>query len=181
MHSGPSADPRKFLRSFSIILGLLYFFAGICVSGVTGIRYYYNGMPPDERIYWFQYGNGTPLFPDKQTLGLFVPLSFITILLLISSGFMILFLIGKYLQGNDGYFVRNRDDTYLDRIPSRILAKTCKLISISAWLACLTITGIFFIGFPVSDGIWVFYFVWILAILQTFFVWKLKQEFAKGK
>jgi len=180
-HSGPSGARREFLRTFSIILGLLYIFTGLCVSGITGIRYSYRGMPPDERISWFHYRNGTPLFPDQGTMGLFSFLSFATVFLLVTAGFMILVLVRKYLQGNDGYSVRDREDSNLNRIPSRVFANECRIVLISAWLACITITGIFVIGFPVSDGIWFFMAVWILAIIQTFYVRSMHQEYTRGK
>lgn len=176
-----SGARREFLRISSIILGFMYIFAGFLVSGYTGISYYSRRMPLDEHLLFFQYLNGTPIIPDQEIMGIFGSLSLVTVILLMANGFTILFLLGKYLKGNDGYNIRNGGDAYLNHIPSRVLAKTCLLISISAWLACLTITGIFFIGFPVSDGIWVFCYVWILAILQTFFVWKLQQEYEKGE
>ena len=85
-HSGPSGARWEFVRLSSTILGLLYLFAGLCASGVTGIRYYYRGMPPDERMYWFHYGNGTPLFPDQGTMVVFSSLSFATVFLLMAAG-----------------------------------------------------------------------------------------------
>jgi len=94
---------------------------------------------------------------------------------------MILVLVKKYLQGNDGYSVRDREDSNLNRIPSRVFANECRIVLISAWLACITITGIFVIGFPVSDGIWFFMAVWILAIIQTFYVRSMQQEYTRGK
>lgn len=180
-HSGPSGARWEFVRLSSTILGLLYLFAGLGVSGVTGIRYYYRVMPPGERIYWFHYGNGTPLFPDTQMLGIFSFLSFATVFLLMATGFLIIIVLGYYRKGHDGYYGRDGDDLFPGRSLSRIQVNNLNLISISAWLACITITGIFVIGFPVSDGIWVFTAVWILAIVQTFYVRNLQQEYSKRK
>jgi hypothetical protein len=138
-------------------------------------------MPHDQRISSFHYWNGTPLFPDQGTMGVFSYLSFATVFLLIATGILIIIVLGYYREGRDGYYRRDGDYGFPKHSLSQIQVYNLKLISISAWLACITITGIFFIGFPVRDGTWVFIAVWILTIVQTFYVRNMQQEYTRCK
>jgi hypothetical protein len=181
--SGPSGTRVEFLRTSSTILGLLYLFAGLILIYSAGIMRSCRrcGMGGNETMLFFYYSNRTPFLPDPGTLAVFSLLALATLLLLIICGFSIIDLKNKCLEGgNKGYSERDDDDASLNRTPSQILVKTCRLISVSAWLACITITGVFLIGPPGREGIWLLCLVWILAILQTWYVRKMQQEFGRG-
>jgi hypothetical protein len=177
----PSRGSRKLFRWFSLVLGFSYLLTGAGVAVSTGLQHYTRFSLPHESVVFFVYRNGTRLFPDPATNGIFGCLSLATLFLLVSSGFLILVLQGKYL---DGFYLRRNwagsDGSYRYN-PSQLVEKTCRMISVSSWLSCITITGVFFIGFPFSEGKWVFLAVWILLILQTFYVWRVKQEYGIRK
>jgi hypothetical protein len=168
---------RKILRWISLILGFSYLAAGAGVAVYTGIRHSTRFSLPNESVTFFMYRNGTRLIPDPATNGIVGCLSLAALFFVVTTGFLILVLQGKYL---DGFYVRHawaEPDGFSRYTKSQLAGKTCRMIGISAWLACIMITGIFFIGFPFSEGIWCFYSVWILAVLQTFYVWWVRREY----
>jgi hypothetical protein len=170
---------RQQLSSASQILGVAYLILGLVVVNCTGIvRHNYKTITPRfEDMFLFHYTNNTAFIQDHVTLWIFGILSFITVILLITCGITTLTLHKKYLHWHNGCYLHVAGGDKYKHLPSLNPEKTSRLILVTAWFACLTITGVLLIGAPDSITPVIVAIVWLLAIFQTQFVLYIRDEF----